>query len=41
MTSTKRGKVTKIWAIFQMVADKFRGGGIFFFRSYVKFSNIF
>ena len=41
MTSTKRREVTKIWAILQMVADNFWGGGVFFFPSYVKFSSIF
>ena len=32
MTSTKRRKVTEIWAILQMVADTFLGGGVSFFH---------
>ena len=31
ITSTKRREVTKIWAILQVFADNFRGGGVSFF----------
>ena len=41
MTSRKMREATKIWAILQMVMDKFFGKGESLFLTYVKFSTIF
>ena len=40
MTCTKRMEVTKIWAILQMVADNFLGGGVSFFYHMYSFEMV-